>query len=130
VLWLPWGARRYDPHMSISAQPVEQHHPTGDVHQSDDEGEASCTSSVSTEADRILEAAMPLPDAERALIGAILLDSIGDGSTPEEIEASWLAEVKRRRDDLDAGRTHTVSWEEVMQELRAKIQRAREGLQP
>jgi putative addiction module component (TIGR02574 family) len=81
---------------------------------------------VSTEADRIIEAAMNLPDSERAFVAAVLTDSIGDGSTEEEIAAAWLEEVRRRRDDLDAGRTHTVPWEDVRRKLHAKIKRARE----
>ncbi|MFO7562421.1 MAG: addiction module protein [Enhygromyxa sp.] len=81
---------------------------------------------VSTEASQIIEAAMKLPDAERAFVAAVLTDSIGDGSTREEIEAAWLAEVKRRRDDLDAGRTQPVPWEDVREKLHSKIRRARE----
>jgi hypothetical protein len=42
---------------------------------------------------RILDAAMRLPSADRAALAAILTDSIGDGSSPEQIEAAWLAEA-------------------------------------
>jgi putative addiction module component (TIGR02574 family) len=80
---------------------------------------------VTDEAKRILEAAMALPDSERAMLAAVLTDSLGDGSTPEEIEAAWLLEVKRRIADLDSGRSVPVPWEEVRQELHAKIERAR-----
>ncbi len=31
----------------------------------------------------------------------------------DEWEAEWLAEVERRLADYDAGRTKTVSWEEI-----------------
>jgi DNA-directed RNA polymerase specialized sigma24 family protein len=50
---------------------------------------------VSDEARRILEAAMRLPDAERAALVALLEDSIGDGTSLEEIEAAWIAEAER-----------------------------------
>jgi putative addiction module component (TIGR02574 family) len=81
---------------------------------------------VSTEASRIIEAALKLPDSDRAYVAAVITDSIGDGSTQDEIDAAWLAEVKRRRDDLQAGRTQGVPWEHVRQKLHAKIKRARE----
>ena len=83
---------------------------------------------MSTEASRIIEAALKLPNSERAYVAAVLTDSIGDGSTQEEIDAAWLEEVKRRRDDLDAGRTQAVPWEDVREKLHAKIKRARERL--
>lgn len=80
---------------------------------------------MTDEAQRILEAAMRLPDSERAVLAAILKDSLGDASAPDEIEAAWLSEVKRRMADIDSGRSTTVPWEEVKQRLHARIERAR-----
>ena len=37
------------------------------------------------------------PDERERVQFTIVMDSIGDGSSPEEVRASWLAEVKRRR---------------------------------
>ncbi len=81
--------------------------------------------SVTAEAERLLEAAMKLPDAERAALAAILTDSIGDGSSPAEIEAAWIAEAKRRLEDIRCGRSKTTPWEEVHRKLRAKLDGAR-----
>lgn len=75
------------------------------------------TPRMTSEAERILEAALRLPEADRIELAAILEDSIGDGSTDEEIEAAWLAEVKRRMADLESGRSQPVAWEEVRREL-------------
>ena len=74
-----------------------------------------------SEVERILEAAMRLPEADRIEIAAILEDSIGDGSTDEEIEAAWIAEVKRRIEDVESGRSKPVPWEEVRGELFAMV---------
>jgi hypothetical protein len=55
---------------------------------------------VTDEASRVLDAAMKLPDTERAELALILLDSVGDGSSPEEVEAAWIEEAKRRAASL------------------------------
>ena len=80
---------------------------------------------MTEEAKRILEAALQLADAERAALAAVLKDSIGDGSTAEEIEAAWLDEAERRRDELRSGRAKTVSWQEVRREMFDMVERAR-----
>ena len=80
---------------------------------------------VTAEAERLLEAAMKLPDAERAKLAAILADSIGDGHSDEEIEAAWVAEAKRRLEDIRSGKSKTIPWEEVDRKLRAMLEGAR-----
>jgi len=79
----------------------------------------------SDEARRILDAAMQLPQVERARLATILADSIGDGSNQEEVDAAVLAEAKRRLDNLDSGRTQAVPYEEIKRKLRATVERAR-----
>ena len=69
---------------------------------------------------------MQLSDAERAALASALEDSIGEGSSLEEIEAAWIAEAKRRREDLRAGRTAAVPWQDVRREIFEMIDRARE----
>lgn len=86
----------------------------------------STLTNVNDNASRILDAALQLPDAERAQLAAILTDSIGDGSSPEEVRASWLAEIKRRRDALARGEETLVDFDDVMARLRAKVRRSRE----
>ncbi|KIG14958.1 hypothetical protein DB30_06147 [Enhygromyxa salina] len=81
---------------------------------------------MTDEASRVLDAAMTLPEVERARLATILADSIGDGSPQEEIDAATLAEAKRRLDDLDAGRTQSVPYEEIKRKLHGTIERARQ----
>lgn len=76
---------------------------------------------VTDEAMQILEAALALPEAERARLASVLQDSVTHGATQEEIDAAILEEVERRRDDLRSGRTKGVPWEEVQRELDAMI---------
>ena len=68
---------------------------------------------------------MALPEVERARLAFVLRDSIGDGSSQEEIDAAVLEEVKRRRDNLRSGRTKPVPYEEVRRKLDAMIERGR-----
>lgn len=68
---------------------------------------------------------MRLPDAERAALASVLKDSIGDGSSPEKIEAAWIAEAERRREDLRAGRTTAVPWQDVRREIFDMVELAR-----
>lgn len=72
---------------------------------------------MTAEAERLLQAAMKLPDAERAELAAILADSVGDGSSEAEIEAAWIAEAKRRLEDIRSGKSKPVPSEEVEREL-------------
>jgi putative addiction module component (TIGR02574 family) len=89
-------------------------------------GDRATLTAVTAEASRILDAALQLSDGERAEIAAILTDSIGDGSSPEEVRASWLEEIKRRREALARGEETLVDFDDVMARLRAKVRRSRE----
>lgn len=72
---------------------------------------------MTAEAERLLEAAMKLPDAERAELAAVLADSVGDGSSDDEREAAWAAEAKRRLEALRSGSSETIPSEDVEREL-------------
>lgn len=68
---------------------------------------------------KFIEAAMQLPDGERAELAAILTDSLGDGCSRQEVEAAWIAEVRRRRDAVvNGGPTRPVA--ELFAHLRSK----------
>jgi putative addiction module component (TIGR02574 family) len=78
---------------------------------------------VTENASRILDAAMQLPDDERAELAAILTDSVGDRSSPEEIDASWIAEAKRRLAAYRSGESTPIDLEDAMRELESKPRR-------
>ena len=84
-----------------------------------------CERGVTDEASRILDAAMKLPSAERAELAAILTDSIGDGSSPDQVQAAWLEEAKRRLAAYERGELQSVDFEDMMRRLRAKDRRPR-----
>jgi hypothetical protein len=70
---------------------------------------------MTDDASQILDAAMKLPESERA--------AIADGSSPEEIEAAWIAEAKRRAEAIDSGELELVESEDMMARLRARARR-------
>ena len=77
---------------------------------------------------QLLDAALALPDDARLEIAASLLESVEpvDG-TPQEIEASWTAEIRRRMAAHRAGRGKTYDAFAVLKSLetRASGQRKR-----
>jgi putative addiction module component (TIGR02574 family) len=73
---------------------------------------------MSQRADKLFEDAQGLPDEERAILALQLLDSVGE---PEpEIEREWREEVRRRLEDIDAGRATLTSWDEARQRIFAR----------
>jgi putative addiction module component (TIGR02574 family) len=74
---------------------------------------------------RLYEAVMQLSDTDRAELVAMLIDSEGDGSTQEEIDAAWGIEVRRRMDEIATGRVQPIPLEDVLREGRELIEQAK-----
>jgi putative addiction module component (TIGR02574 family) len=79
--------------------------------------------------DELFEQAMKLTEAEREELADRLYESTlpevpGEEVSPEEAEAAWAEEIKRRSDDYHAGNTETLdafeSIERIRQELRER----------
>ena len=68
--------------------------------------------------DHILDEALALPDEERSAVAVALLDSL-ERSDPSAVSDAWRAEIRRRRDDLRAGRVRPIPWAEVKQRFRS-----------
>lgn len=79
---------------------------------------------MSSEAKRVLHAALALPNHEREVLIDSLEESLDEG-TPEEIEAAWIAEAKRRLADIERGDVMPVSAESTLAVMDAAIERAR-----
>ena len=70
----------------------------------------------------VLAQAMNLPDEERGELAAQLLRSLvpdGDGSTDEEWNAAWSAEISRRVAAIRSGEAELIDGDDVLAELRA-----------
>jgi putative addiction module component (TIGR02574 family) len=68
--------------------------------------------------EQILEAALALPRESKLKLAEQILDSV-DRVDSAEIDAAWVAEAKRRLEELDRGDAHTVPAEEVLARIRA-----------
>jgi putative addiction module component (TIGR02574 family) len=63
--------------------------------------------------DHVLLEALALAPDERSLVVLSLLDSLqDDGVSDDAVTASWVAEAKRRNDDISAGHAKAVPVEE------------------
>jgi putative addiction module component (TIGR02574 family) len=70
--------------------------------------------------DLLLEAALRLPENERARVAKELIASL-DAGQDEGVEEAWTAEVERRRVAVAEGRERLVPWEQVKNEVRAAL---------
>jgi putative addiction module component (TIGR02574 family) len=60
----------------------------------------------------VLTAANQLPIPERFQLLEELWENMPSESIPP-LSDEWLAEIRRRSDEFDAGKVPTISWEEV-----------------
>lgn len=67
---------------------------------------------------QLLVEALRLTDEERAALAGELLDSL-DSEVDPDAEAAWAAEIRRRVNDLEAGRATTVPWSEARRRIHA-----------
>jgi putative addiction module component (TIGR02574 family) len=108
------------------ASDVEMATWTAEVRRRIAKGEGTAISK-GTEVFRLYEAAMQLPDNDRAEFVVMLLEGLDERLTPEEIEASWIAEAKRRLEDIRAGRMATVPRAEAIRKARAALEQAKQA---
>lgn len=69
---------------------------------------------MSEKANEVLEAAMRLPEEERAEVAAQLLETFAP--LPED-DPEMAAEIARRIAEMDSGAVKPIPWEEVRQRL-------------
>jgi putative addiction module component (TIGR02574 family) len=79
--------------------------------------------------DEILEQALALPVKDRAELAARLLRSLDDGYeqdlSPEEWEAAWAEEIRRRSEQYHAGQTAARDWDEALTDMRRRLEEGR-----
>jgi putative addiction module component (TIGR02574 family) len=78
-----------------------------------------------------LETALAARAAEQGvgleeLVQSVLWEAAGDiGFASKEIEEAWIAEINRRVDDYDSGRTVAVDGDEAMKRIRENLRSRR-----
>ncbi len=64
----------------------------------------------------LFEDALGLPDAERADLAALLIDSL-DQQIDEDGQSAWASEVARRLAEFDKGSVKPVPWPEARRRI-------------
>jgi hypothetical protein len=72
--------------------------------------------------EQLAKQAMKLPTKSRARLADLLVESL-DGDKLGHIDRLWLADAKRRRDEVRSGRVETIPGEEALQKVRAALRR-------
>lgn len=79
---------------------------------------------MTTEAERVLDAALKLPPREREQLVEALDQSLSEG-TLEEIESAWVEEVRRRVAQIDSGEARPVSSQSTRRMMAEVLERVR-----
>ena len=58
----------------------------------------------------LLNQVLALPKGERLQVLGEVLESL---DSPEDVEAAWRIEIRRRMEELRAGKAETLDWEEA-----------------
>lgn len=77
---------------------------------------------MATTVEELAEQAMNLPTESRARLADLLVESL-DTDELGQIDRLWVAEAKRRRDEVRSGRVETVPGEEALQKVRDVVRR-------
>ena len=67
----------------------------------------------------IMQQLLGLPETERAAVARQLLESLGAPSAVDD--DAWIAELERRVEDVESGKSAGIPWEDVYAEARALL---------
>ena len=71
---------------------------------------------MSSDATKLLEAALKLPPEARAAMAGSLLESL-DTTVDADAEGKWEEEIARRLKDLDSSSGRVVSWNDARRKI-------------
>ena len=77
---------------------------------------------MTTTVEQLAEEAMNLPAEARARLADILVESL-DADELGRIDRLWIAEAKRRRDEVRSGQVETIPGEKALQKVRDLVRR-------
>lgn len=72
--------------------------------------------------EQLMEEALTLPSASRALLAEKLVESL-EFDVDERIQNLWMMEAKKRRDEIRSGTVSAISGEEALAEVRRLLDR-------
>jgi putative addiction module component (TIGR02574 family) len=77
---------------------------------------------MSMRIEQIAEEALALPSEARALLADRLVESL-DPAEEGYVHQLWVAEARRRRDDVRSGRVRTIPGDEALARVRRAVAR-------
>ncbi len=77
---------------------------------------------MSLTVEQIAEEALSLPSEARALLAGRLVESL-DPAEDDYVHQLWIAEARRRRDDVRSGRIQTIPGDEALAQVRQEFAR-------
>jgi hypothetical protein len=77
---------------------------------------------MATTLEQLAKQAMSLPSESRARLADLLVESL-DSEDLGQIEQLWIAEAKRRRDEMRDGTVEPIDGEEGLRAVRDLLQR-------
>jgi len=78
--------------------------------------------SMATNVKKLAKQAMSLPTESRAQLADLLVESL-DAEELGPIDRLWVAEAKRRRDEVRSGRVESIPGDEALQRVRDVVRR-------
>lgn len=77
---------------------------------------------MATSIKKLAKQAMSLPTESRAQLADLLVESL-DAEELGHIDRLWVAEAKRRRDEVRSGRVEAIPGDEALQRVRDVVRR-------
>jgi putative addiction module component (TIGR02574 family) len=71
--------------------------------------------------EQLTEELLALPSALRALLAEKLVESL-EFDTDSTIQEAWMAEAKRRRDEIHSGAVQPISGDEALTQVRRLLE--------
>ena len=81
-----------------------------------------CRDFMSTTVEQLAEQAMNLSVESRARLADLLVESL-DTAELGRVEQLWIAEAKRRRDEVRSGKVQTIPGPEALRKVRDTLKR-------
>jgi putative addiction module component (TIGR02574 family) len=82
---------------------------------------------ITPEVSEVLGKALSLSSEDRGLVIDRLIASLDEGAAEEGVGEAWAEEVKRRVDDIRAGKVEMIPGEEIRRRLAARLLHAEES---
>lgn len=75
---------------------------------------------MATRVEELAKEALSLPSELRAQLADLLVESL-EGEDIGQVQEAWIAEAKRRRDEVRDGKVVTIPGEEALRKVRDSI---------